>query len=380
MLSINESPRRLVTVISRASFLGMALSLCALSAPAAQAQHGGAVFMQNNDPAANSILVFRRAVNGTLTHTGTVATGGRGAGGGLANQGSVLLSPDKNWLFTTNAGSNDISAFAITPFGLQLTDRISSHGVRPVSLTLNGNLLYVLNSGGVNNITGFRVSERGKLRPIRFSSRMLSPDSTAPAQVSFNPGGDLLIVSERTSNRISTYTVDDEGLAQGPIVNLSQGATPFGFAFGKRGLVIVSEAAGGAAGASSVSSYGIKPDGSLEAVSSSVATGQSAACWLAVTGNGRYAYTANTGSSTLSGYLVRTDGTLVLLNANGVAARLPAGSGPTDMAMSGDSRYLYAIGRARGEINVFRIESDGSLSPRMVVTGLPISINGLAAE
>ena len=380
----NQTPRsRGLIQYTRAGFLGMAFGLIATAgiAPVAHAQmEGGAVFTQTNDPAGNAIVVFKRAEDGTLKQKGMVPTGGKGAGGGLGNQGGVILSPDHHRLFAVNAGSNDISAFLITPRGLRLTDRVASGGDHPVSLTMYGNLLYVVNAGGVNNITGFRVGGWGTLHALPLSSRPLSADSTGAAQISFNQTGDLLLVTEKATNTISTYTVDEDGLTQGPIVNPSQGMTPFGFGFGKRGLVIVSEAAGGASNASSVSSYGIRPDGSLEVVSSAVATGQTAACWIAVTGNGRFAYATNTGSSTITGYRVHTDGTLSLLGTDGVVATSPAGSTSIDMAMSRNSRYLYELRRSRGEISAYRIEDDGSLTRVGTIAGLPNSVNGLAAE
>jgi hypothetical protein len=71
---------------------------------------------------------------------------------------------------------------------------------------------------------------------------------------------------------------------------------PFGFAFGKRSRFFISEAAG-ALGASAALSSTVSADGGLNLVSGSIATHQSAACWLVVTKDGRYAHTANTGGA-----------------------------------------------------------------------------------
>jgi hypothetical protein len=51
----------------------------------------------------------------------------------------------------------------------------------------------------------------------------------------------------------------------------------------------------------------------------SVATHQTAACWVVVTEDGRFAYTTNTGSGSISGYEI-DDGALTLLNADGRTA------------------------------------------------------------
>ena len=57
-----------------------------------------------------------------------------------------------------------------------------------------------------------------------------------------------------------------------------------------------------------------------------VPTLQSAPCWLIVTNNGRYAYVANAGIASITGYHVAPDGTLSRVTANGVT---DPGSTPT---------------------------------------------------
>src|SRR3989449_4555545 len=109
----------------------------------------------------NAVAIFARAAAGTLTVAGTVATGGTGTGSGLGSQGAVVLSVDGRWLFAVNAGSNDVSIFRVSPAGLALTSRIPSGGVQPISLTVHGNLLYVLNGGVSGNIAGFALDANG---------------------------------------------------------------------------------------------------------------------------------------------------------------------------------------------------------------------------
>ena len=128
---------------------------------------------------------------------------------------------------------------------LKLVDKVASGGERPVSVTTHGNLLYVLNGGGVNNITGFSIGEWGRLKPIPGSSKPLSAAATGPAQVEFDPSGETLVVTEKATNKIDLYRIEGD-LAQGPLVRNSNGMTPFGFAFSRRGTLIVSEAFGGA--------------------------------------------------------------------------------------------------------------------------------------
>jgi 6-phosphogluconolactonase len=344
----------------------------------ADSGRGGVVYTSTNATTGNEIAIYERADNGALTAAGRVATNGAGTGGGLGNQGALALTGNGRWLFAVNAGSNEISVFAAHGASLKLVDKVSSGGERPVSLTVYGDLLYVLNAGGVNNITGFKIGEWGKLAPIPGSTKPLSAAATGPAQVEFDPSGDSLVVTEKATNKIDLYTVED-GIAQGPVVRDSNGMTPFGFAFDRRGHLIVSEAFGGAPNKSALSSYDID-DTALNLISGSVGTTQTAACWVVVTRNNRYAYTTNTGSGTVSGYRVARDGKLRLLDADGRTAVTGAGSAPTDAALTQNSRFLYVLNSAIGTVSGFRVEANGSLWPVGTIGALPAGVTGLAAH
>jgi hypothetical protein len=126
----------------------------------------------------------------------------------------------------------------------------------------------------------------------------------------------------------------------------SSGQTPFGFAVRGPDL-IVTEAFGGATDASAASSYELNRDGNLEVISPTVATTETSACWVVVTGSGRFAYTANTGSGTISGYRLGTDGALTLLNADGVTGITGANSSPADMTLSLDRQIPVLPQRKR---------------------------------
>jgi 6-phosphogluconolactonase len=230
---------------------------------------------------------------------------------------------------------------------------------------------------GSGNITGFAINQDGQLAQIADSTRPLSATATAPGQVSFSPDGQLLVVTERATNLIDTYVVDEGGRASGLVAHPSSGATPFGFAFGKRGDMVVSEA-NGVPGGSAASSYNLSDDGNLELVSGSVATNQGAACWVVITNNGRYAYTANAASGSISGFGIGRDGSLTLLNTDGRTG--VTGDNPSDMALSQNSQYLYArIGRT-GSIGAFAVQTDGSLQLLVGASGLPANSAGLAAR
>ena len=352
---------------------GPAAATAARLAASAAAADGapGAVYTLMNLTSGNAVAIFARAADGTLTAAGTVATGGTGTGSGLGSQGAVVLSADGRWLFAVNAGSNDVSIFSVSPAGLALTSRIPSGGVQPVSSTVHGNLLYVLNGGGSGNIAGFALDANGGAAAIPGSSRALSGSAVGPAQVAFSRDGRSLVVTEKNTNSIDVYAVGPDGSATGPTTYASAGGTPFGFAFGLRDELLVSEAAGTA------SSYLLGSGGSLTVVSGAVSTQQGAPCWLVVTQNGRFAYTANAHSGTISGFAVGTDGALSLLDAGGATAVV--GPGNIDLAVSANSRYLYQL-RSSGPITALRVENDGHLTTLGVVGAMPGSVAGLAAQ
>ena len=356
------------------------------SAALARSPQAGAVYLMTNQDR-NAVAVFERAPDGTLSPAGTFPTGGSGnpvAEAGdppfdpLASQGALILSEDNRFLFAVNAGSNEISVLAIRRDRLTLVDKVASGGVRPISLTVHEDLLYVLNEGGTPNIMGFIVSDRGRLTPLAGSTRPLTVGSTAdPAQVGFSPDGELLAVTDKASNLIDTYTVGEDGLASGPRSNASGGPTPFGFAINRRGHLIVTEIGG------ALSSYAASEDGALTVVSESVPDFQTAACWVVITKNGRHAFVSNPGSSSVSSYRIGSDGTLILLDS--VAGRVVGSAGEPgnglDMALDKSGRYLYVHAAGIQAIVAFRVgRDDASLTPVGITGGLPFAAQGIAAR
>ena len=341
----------------------------------------GAVYTLSNAVTGNAVLSYHRAPDGSLTPAGSFATGGAGTGAGLGSQGAVVLSANGRYLLAVNAGSNEVTSFAVEGSGaLVLRSTIGSGGTTPISVTIWGRLVYVLNAGGTGNISGFRLANDGSLSAIAGSSRPLSSNAAGAAQVQFARQGRVLVVTEKNTNAIDTYLVGQGGLATGPQVHASSGATPFGFAISNTGLLIVSEAFGGAPDASAASSYEIGHDGALHLLSASVPTTETAACWFVVTKDHRFAYTTNTGSGTISGYSVR-QGRLTLLDSDGVTAVVGAGTTPIDVALSGNSRFLYSLNAGTETITSYAVNANGSLTAVAGgASGLPDGAVGLAAR
>jgi 6-phosphogluconolactonase (cycloisomerase 2 family) len=375
-MSVSLHPRVTRLLLLTATLVVGSAVAAAVATARADARRG-VVYTLSNSPSGNEVLIFDRAGDGTLTPAGAVPTGGLGTGVGLGSQNAVVLGNKGQGLYAVNAGDNTISAFKVTRRGLeQLGGPVSSGGVAPISLTVHGNLLYVLNAGddgSAGNITGFKAGHGG-LTPIAGSTRPLSSSAFVdPPQVQFSPDGRLLLVTEKATNLIDVYRVGADGLTVGPNSQASAAATPFGFAFDKQGDLIVSDAVGAAPGASGLSSYDVSETGVLTAVTPFLGDTQTAACWVVVTKNGRFTYTTNTGSNTISTYSIADDGSLTLLDAVGAST----GSAPIDEALSSDSRYLYAL--VSGAIDAFSVGADGALAPISGAAGLPTGATGLAA-
>jgi 6-phosphogluconolactonase (cycloisomerase 2 family) len=339
------------------------------------------LYTMDNASAGNHVLVITRT-GGALSVTASYATGGLGLGtaDGLGSQGSVLLSPDSRWLFACNAGSGEISVFETLPGGgLQLTDIVGSGGGQPVSLTLQDSLLYVLNAaanGSNDNVTAFHFG-CGNLTQLPGSARSLSAASTTPTQVSFSRGGDALVVTEKITGLIDTWLLGHDGMATNHQVFTSVGTWPFGFAVGRGDRLFISEAAAGAPNGSSVSAYALADSGGLSVISGKVPTDQTAACWLVLTYDGNYVYTANAGSASISGFRVKSEGRLQLLDNPNLPAQ--TGMHPADMAFSHDGPLLFSLNNGDGTISAFGVNSDGGLEPKSGLSGLPTTSAGLAA-
>lgn len=335
----------------------------------------GAVYVMSNQDTGNSITVFNRAADGSLTRGGTFPTGGLGAGNSidsqldpLTAQGALALSDDRRFLFAVDAGSNEVSVLAIQGQTLNVVDRVASQGIRPISVTVCGHLLYVLNHDD-STIAGFRVADDGTLTALANTATPLEGANTDPAQVRFTPSGTQLVVTEKATNVIDVFAVDDSGHVGLPMKNTSHGQVPFGFTFAGHDLLIVSEASNAA------SSYRIEKDGSLTVISGSVPTEEDAACWVVVNSaaDPRFAYVSNATSGSITGYRIDPTGALSRLNQDGHTGVIRDSHPALDSAVSGDGSFLYVLAGGfnvqsdqavpcnKMTISAFRIEADGNL-------------------
>ena len=264
--------------------------------------------------------------------------------------------------------------------------------------TYGRGLLYVLNAANASaaaaNVAGFHVDEDGRLHPIAGATRPLSSAHPNPAQVLLSPAGRHLLVTEKGLNpftqqntgMIDIYDVSRDGSLSGPISVPSVGLYPFGMAFdpARRQEVLVDDGFSGA-----VTAYRLS-DNHLNLVDGPVADHQIAPCWMIMTRDGRFAYTSNADSQTISGYRIHPDGSITLLDADGATGTTPADTFPLEESLSRNSRFLYVLdsrlllptGPGPATLSGFRIEHDGHLTQIVDPSSisLPFSAIGQTAD
>jgi DNA-binding beta-propeller fold protein YncE len=320
------------------------------------------VFVQTDNVASNEVVAYDRAADGTLSPAGTYETGGIGGvlNGSvvdhLASQGSLTYDAIHRLLYAVNAGSNTVSVFSVDGDQLRLRQVVASDGTFPVSITVHGDLVYVLNAMDGGSISGYRVAG-GKLHRIEGSTSSLGLDiptdttqfTHTPGQVAFSPDGSKLVVTTKANgDRIDVFALGPDGRpASSPTVNPEPGTTPFAVTFDASGHLLVANA-----GTNALAAYSLDRAGNVALVRA-VGTGQAATCWIAPAGG--HFYLSNAGSASVSGF--DADGSQVdLLGATS------SDPGTVDASGTADGQFLYVQTGAKGIVDAFRIHTDGSLA------------------
>jgi 6-phosphogluconolactonase len=417
----------------------------------------GTVFTMTNgtDPAlGNQVVAFHRLDDGTLSVAGFFPTEDFGSGpaptstvfgvpvpanaDGLGSQGGLLLSEPRDdgarLLFAVNAGSDSISCFRVEADDsgaiLSPPTRAFSGGLFPVSLALRPNsgqnVLYVLNSGGNGNVTGFKVSEDCDLDPIGGGRRSLTgliddppfndpePNEvlTTAADIGFTPDGSKLIVAIKGGpdgqgggfeGGIVVFGVRNSGALRSaaPAVTEFSGedltAGPFSFEFDDNGVMVLNHA-----NSFTVASFHVEDSGALTPLDgplpiSNLQDGSVLAfggfnCWIVIHNGIAYIMTFGDipatsgglpdGPGVISAVTIGANGSLELLDAGpdapapGVVAVLPqddrvVGNHGIDLTVveDGDRAFLYAVEPRIGEIGAWEINDDGTLTPLGNVNG-----------
>jgi 6-phosphogluconolactonase (cycloisomerase 2 family) len=349
------------------TLIATAAAMVLSGAPLSAKGHPGFVATESNEAGQNRIFVYHRDGHGRLSLEQVLASGGAGTGSSLGSQGAVALSRNGRFLFAVNAGSNSISSFLVSGEELQLVDTVPSEGLTPVSVTTDGDLLYVLNQGGAGGIMGFRVDREGRLRPLPGSAKPLAHGAADAAEIGISPDGETLVVSEKATQTLDTYRRERGGHFSGPTARASLGPVPYGFAFSGWDDLLVTEAA-----SNSVSSYDLGWS-QFETVSASVPSQGAAPCWIASTPDGRMAYATNAHVGTIAGFRVGRKGGLTFVGLTATAS-VPL----LDIASASD--FVYALAAGTNQVLGFSVGEDGGLTPINAVSGLPATAQGLAAR
>ncbi len=253
---------------------------------------------------------------------------------------------------------------------------VSSGGVLPVSIAVHDDLVYVANSGnGGSNYTGFRLSHNGRLEPIAGSAVAL-PDGSQPGDVLFNGNGTKLAGTRVGTSQIDSFTVGGDGrLTAAPGSPFpAQGLGPFGSEFRptKPNQLFVSNAHNVGAGTGTISAFNDSGNATLSPIGSSPFTDlQTAPCWVEISHDGRFLFTVNTVSGTISRYSIGPSGALTLLGSTPVGAT--GGVGAVDARLSPDGRTLFVDESKIGAVGAFAVNggtlTELATSPTSLPTG-----------
>ncbi len=278
----------------------------------------------NSNPGQNAVIAFRNNGHGQVTQIGSFKTGGTG----LANpQGllgpddsdkEVIASPSGRFLFAVNQGSNSIASFLVNPDGsLDLVNNtaVSSGGTQPVSLSIAGRRLYVVNRGDevqgqagsiAPTITVFNIHRDGVLTPDLADTTTL-PVGLSPSQLLISTTSHLAFLDTFTPPPLNNVTEANEVVpfqiaADGSLIPVSSGGlgapvTPplvLGLAQHPTQNIIYA----GLTGASQVGVFTFDSAGALS-LADTVATKGAGPCWTLVSPDGKFLYTVDTGTNSV---------------------------------------------------------------------------------
>jgi dipeptidyl aminopeptidase/acylaminoacyl peptidase len=426
--------------MAKRQIIGILVAAGVLAAPAS-ALGAGWVYVESNDPdrGQNSVLALKYANNGRLNPVDIREFRTRGTGaayirdqsvGTLAGDQQVTLSPDRRWLFAVNQGSGTIAVFRVNGTTGSLRhvkgSPFDSGGRAPISVGFNGRHLVVANHGvvapfapgpgadfGNPDFTSFSVSRKGRLR--RISS---VPAGPGPTQAHIAPSGRNVFSTSfygfagPANQTIQSLTLSARGrlaeapgsptgfpasMTDGTMVPpfLPPGAEKIAFGIATHPTRPYAYIAGPVN--LRVAIYRFNRAGQLTFTGQEDNPGGIAACWIVLTSDGRYAFTANTFTQDISVFRVsRSGGDLTFLRK----VPLPSTGTPFNLGIDPTDRFLYVqaghadpdgprpqelnpdgtVGReapADGNfVEAFRIRSGGRLRS-IGTTALPVEFSSI---
>jgi 6-phosphogluconolactonase (cycloisomerase 2 family) len=378
------------------------------------------VYVESNNPEAghNSVLAFSRSSDGTLSQIGTFSTHGTGqlnlpkvVGPDDSSQ-EVVATADGRFLFAVNQGSNSVAAFRIRrDGGLDFIGTFDSGGVQPDSIGIVNGKLYVSNRGDAANpgpggvpapnpgtvapnITAFTIDSDGSLAPIANSTVALAVGTVASQNLISRDGrflfSDIFGVNGGTvpqSNTLAPFQVEGNGTLKlapgGNVAAQAPGATtPAPALLGAdinptRNIVYA-----GLTGLNEVAVFTYNGTGRLTFVGASDPNNQGGGgpCWVAVSPDGKFLYTGDTGTDSVGVYSLANPLHPVQVQELFLGGPLTPPGSPTgtprqtavfQVAVDPSGRYLYAISQNTSpngafqegnQLHILSVGRDGTLS------------------
>jgi DNA-binding beta-propeller fold protein YncE len=331
------------------------------------------LYIQDNNPASgqNSVLGFHRNVDGSLERLpgSPFLTGGTGFAvplsappGPFDGQNIMAADPEGGIIYVPNGGSDSISALRMAFDGMLKPVEDSPFAITgdtPEALSLRGQTLVIVNNGtdpnqanrGINPsyITAF-TDVRGRVSEIKSATVSLTANSL-PTQALSSAGTPLVFTNEFGAATISEYFLDFSGhlyrlgSQPGPVLG---GATTPAATLGQDLNPLSPYLYVGVPGASQIAVYSIGL--STETFVGSVATTNGSAaspagsgntpCWVHVRRDGRYLYSSNTGSSSISVFDLRDPAAPVVVQTQ-LLNKVHGAS--FDFEFSPDGLFMYVI-------------------------------------
>jgi hypothetical protein len=394
---------------------------------------GGHLYMQTNETR-NALVHYRWSASGMLTELERLPTGGAGSGvlspiyhvsrpNDFEGAGSVILTPDRRFLFTTNAGDNSVSSFAVgedgklTPVDIKPTGNATSGGAKSLAYAASKGMLFVAHSFGPDHIRLMSVSGDGKLTPRPEQSSVntmdwpnrvptmavLSPDAkflivctTFDELPTKNPDGSLILWiphgPDGTLHVIASNAPDPDGLVVFPLqedgtlgtarFHDAKAPSPFYIAFlhNRPDTFVVGYAVGDGCAIGTIDADGRISVGPLVQIDNSAGR-PSEICWLAVSPDDRWVFTTNFGYGYLSSF--RINGTELSIAKDPACPKVKGdgtfraidgavGSGPSDSWITPDGAHLYQIYGNASKLIGYATRPDGSLEE---ITSVKIPYN-----
>jgi 6-phosphogluconolactonase (cycloisomerase 2 family) len=399
----------------------------------------GHLYMQTNE-VQNAIIRYERKANGSLVEVERVSTGGAGSGefkpisgqesapNAFEGAGSIVLTPDRRFLFTTNGGDNSVSSFRVSEDGgLTLLDvkptdnpvEGKSGTAKSLAFAPSTRTLFVLHSFGPDHLRLMTVDGEGKLklRPERYTVNTYSKRNRVATMVVVSPNEQVVIVGTTFDEPIALTGVypdgspilwvqraggalhsiasnapDGDGLAafqlqkDGSLGTArfydAKGGSPFYIAFlhAQPNTFVIGYAVGDGCSMGTIEQDGTLNIGSLVKIDTSAGV-PSELCWLAVSPDDRTVYATNFGYSNVCSYHINGHGLEIACDpacprvpGDGTARGLngTVTSGPADSWISSDGAYFYQIYGNASKLVGYATQPDGSLTE---VTSVKIPYN-----